>query len=502
MKYIKYAFLLGFVCAVSSCEMDITPTTSIEVSSDTPLIQNRDNMDKFLNGMMARYRTTQYGLYSYTTEIQCDMFNAAADFGNRNGSPHRMDNSFTTSDYSIRDVWANNYYAIKDVNVFLSQIDKFEGTDDDMAYAKVTKGYACFFRAALYHQLIRHFAKDYEPSTAASDLGVPLLTEHDIDARPSRATVQAVYDNIVTDLTTAETLLSTEEGAARSGYPTIDLVKALKARVFLAMHKYSEAADLAKAVIDTRHYTLSSTAEEMEAEWVNDNGGEALFQLAATLTEEGSGRNSIFTNYSTKKINNQTVIVYQPDFVPTKTLIGLYDSNDARLNQWFGAKYGVYMVNSVRTGVSLFLKYPGNPSLTSNTVPNSRQFVKPFLIGEQYLIAAEGYYMANRVGEAKTMLNLLQNKRGATETEATLENIRKEWAKETVGEGFRMDCLKRWKLGFNGRLPQDVCATDKLISLGDDYEKKQVAADTHYFSWAIPTYDMQTNSNLVQNPMW
>lgn len=501
-KYMKYAFLLGLLCAVSSCEMNITPTTAIEVSPDAPLMQNRDNIDKFVNGMMARYRATQYGVYSYTSEVQCDMFNAAVDFGNRNGTSHRMDNSFTTSDYNIRDVWRGNYYALKEINIFLSQIDRFEGTTADMAYAQVTKGYACFFRAAVYHQLIRHFAKDYEPATAGSDLGVPLILEHDIDARPARATVQAVYDQIVTDLTTAEGLLSGEEGVARSGYPTIDLVKALKARVFLAMHKYGEAASLAKSVVDTKHYTLSSTDADMTAEYTNDEGTEPLLQLAATLTEEGSGRNGIYTGYATKKIDNQNIIVYQPDFFPTKTLLGLYDANDVRLKNWFGAKYDVYMANAIREGVSVFLKYPGNPTLSTSSVPNGRQKVKPFLIGEQYLIAAEAFFLDNKPVDAKAILNELQTKRGALETEATLANIQKEWAKETVGEGVRLDCLKRWKLGFDGRVPQDLCDQENLIMKGDNYEKKKVAADTFYFSWAIPTYDMQTNSNLTQNTGW
>lgn len=504
-KIIKYTFLLGLISLVSSCDMDITTSTAIEVAPGTPLIQNRDNLEKFRNGFMAAYRASQYGIHSYTTEVQCDMFNAAVDFGNRNGAPHRMDNGFNPSDYSLRDVWVHNYSALKDINVFLSQIDNFQGTAEDVAYGQVCKGYALFFRAAQYHQLIRHYAKDYEPTTAKTDLGVPLLLEHNIEARPSRATVEAVYNQIITDLENAEKLLVKEEGEPRSGFPTIDVVKALKARVLLAMHNYKEAATTAKSIIDKNKYILASNNEEMVAEYINDNGNESILQLAATLTEEGSGRNDIFTNYATKKINNKNIVVYQPDFVPTKTLIGLYNTNDIRLANWFDTKkYGVYLVNSIRPGVFVFTKYPGNPKFTSNGVPNSRQKVKPFLIGEQYLIAAEAYFLDGNVAQAKVMLNALQQKRGATLTEATMANIQKEWAKETVGEGLRMDCLKRWKLGFNGRVPQDICNDNNLVNKGDNYEKKSVNADTYFFNWAIPTNELQTNENIKtqQNPGW
>lgn len=504
-KIIKYTFLLGLISFASSCDMDITPSTSIEVTPGNSLIQNRDNIEKFRNGMMARYRATQYGINSYTTEVQCDMFNAAADFGNRNGSPHRMDIGFTPSDYSLRDVWANNYYAIKGINVFLSQIDQFKGAEVDVAYGQVCKGYALFFRAAQYHQLVRHYAKDYEPSTANTELGVPLLLEHNIEARPARATIKAVYDQIIKDLEGAEQLLAKEIGTPRAGFPTVDAVKALKARVLLAMHNYKDAASTAKSIIDGNKYTLSSNNQEMTAEYTNDNGNEAIFQLAATLTEEGSGRNDIYTLYSTKKINNKNIIVYQPDFVPTKTLLGLYEPTDIRLANWFdSSKYGVYMVNDVRPGVVVFTKYPGNPTFTNNNVPNSRQKVKPFLIGEQYLIAAEASLLDGNAVQAKAILNALQQKRGATLTEATMANIQKEWAKETVGEGFRMDCLKRWKMGFSGRVPQDICNTNNLVNKGDNYEKKNVLADTYYFNWAIPTNEIQTNDNIKsqQNAGW
>ena len=60
----------------------------------------------------------------------------------------------------------------------------------------------------------------------------------------------------------------------------------------------------------------------------------------------------------------------------------------------------------------LFTRYMGNPELTTS-VPNSRHLVKPFLLPEMYLINAEANAKAGKTTDAVTILNQLQNARGA-----------------------------------------------------------------------------------------
>ena len=119
------------------------------------------------------------------------------------------------------------------------------------------------------------------------------------------------------------------------------------------------------------------------------------------------------------------------------------------------------------------------------------------MIGEMYLIAAEAELSSNPAA-AKEDLNALQAARGAAEAEATVETVRKEWFRETVGEGLRMVTMKRWGLGYDGRPMQPGAAN--ALNQGTDYDQKVLPASDHHFCWPVPSYEMNINKNLVQNP--
>ena len=124
--------------------------------------------------------------------------------------------------------------------------------------------------------------------------------------------------------------------------------------------------------------------------------------------------------------------------------------------------------------------------------------IKPILLSEMYLIAAEAELSSNAAA-AKTDLNALQAARGASQTEATAETVQKEWYRETVGLGLRMPCLKRWGLGFNGRPGQPQAVAKEIIVLQANFADKVMNANDSRFVWPVPTHEIQVNRNLVQN---
>ena len=125
------------------------------------------------------------------------------------------------------------------------------------------------------------------------------------------------------------------------------------------------------------------------------------------------------------------------------------------------------------------------------------QAPKPFKISEMYLIAAEAE-LSTDVAAAKKDLNALQTARGAVATEATEATVQQEWFKETVGEGFRMSCLKRWGKGFSGRAPQ--AGAENVVQQGQYFTEKVFEANSYFFQWPIPSHELKVNKNLVQNP--
>lgn len=512
-KYNKLMLILGIgAITLTSCHMEELPKTAISYVDGADMITTYADLQKFANGLNQAYRVTHYGQISEADELMCDGFNATIDFGNNFGAIHRTDASFTASDYDTRDMWAINYWAIKNFNLFIEHVAKFQTEDAaEKAAADVATGKAHFFRASSYLQLVRHFGKAYG-SSSSTDLAVPLVLKYDQQEKPARATVADVYAQVKADLDVAAAKLSGVAGKVASLEPTIDAVNALYARYYLDIKDYANAAAYAEKVIkSSAGYALASTQEAMDAEYSNDAGTEPIIQLAATLAESGAAEvyanvtNNLVNDCYTMTTNDKTYGTFvRPYYIPSKKLVESYEADDLRFQTWFSNAITCVLNGGNVTGqFYVFTKYLGNPKLTSTGVPNSRQHIKPLLIGEMYLIAAESNFRNNKADAAKTLLNTLQKARGASETEATAETIETEWFKETVGEGLRINCFKRWGKGYTGRAAQDgakAILAQEGSEGGKSYTSKTMTADDYHWQWPVPTYELQVNDNLVQNP--
>lgn len=493
-KIITSILAAASVFAIASCDLNLSPNYAIATVEGEPLIQTASNLTSMENGILSAYRSVQNGDFVIPQDLMFDGFNATLDFGNNYGALHKTDRNFTSADYDVEDYWAYNYYAIKNFNVLLANIDD---VPEDLAEdAKIVKGEAFFFRASSYLNLARHFGKAYNHSNPETDLCVPLVLEYNPSDRPARATIAQVYEAIGKDLDSAAVCLAGVKGAVRSLKPTIDAVNALYARYYLDKGDNAKAAEYAHKVIDTGTYALENSAEAINADFVNDNGTEPVIQLAISKTEFTGNTFAAYLNPSAD--NNVTAgEAFRPYYLPSKKLVDSYEASDIRLN-WFDNTIPVFIEGSYHTGEFLaFVKFRGNPALTDSPVRNCRQAPKPIRISELYLIAAEAE-LASNPAAAKADLNALQAARGATPTDATAATVQNEWFKETVGEGLRMSCLKRWNLGFNGRPAQD--AAKNVVQQIDNFTNKVFDKDSYYFQWPIPSHERKINKNLEQNP--
>ena len=490
-SFIYMIAAVAIASVLSSCDMNLKPTTSIAYVEGEPLMISDSDVSEFENGILSSFRSRFDGVYYQTQEVMVDYFNASADYGNNYGAVHRMDVDFTDGEYNTRDHWSGHYGSIKNYNIFIENADNV--ADDLKEYAQFVKGEALFCRAFSYLHLARHFGKPYG-SSSSTDLAVPLVTVYDQLDKPARATVAEVYAQVKADLDAAAAILAGETGEARADYPTIDAVNALYARYYLDIKDYSNAASYAEKVINTGHYKLASTEEEMEAEYTNDEGEEPIMQMYASKSE-GYGTNDIYTltnNASDKGLNLRSY------YFPTKKLVEAYEPDDLRFKQWFTNEIPNFVSGSYHEGQFYsFVKYYNNPALNSGNVPQARHARKPIKISEMYLIAAEAYAQAGNAAKAKEVLNALQTARHATLTEGTMDAVKNEWFKETVGEGLRLNCLKRWGDGMAARTPQDGAAL--LIMTGAGYEQRTIPAGFAKLTWPVPTYELQVNPNLVQN---
>lgn len=520
---LRIAFVSALsLSALTACDLDVTPDASMDYNEswqgDITVAQAH------YRGLASAFRSVCGGSYIVAQDEQADLFNAASDFGNRGGLEHSW--SFQADDEAT--VWNGCYSIIKQCNDVINNIGNItlNTTDETKAAAQKTiinaiKGEAYLMRAICYHNIVLRYAKDYEASTATeANSGVPLVTTVDINNKPKRSTLQETYDFIKKDIAQARQLMSDDadvsgNNTAKVNRLTLDAADLFEARVDLYMDNYSEAAKLTQKLIDSGNYPLITSAGDFASMWKNDEGSEIIFEPYCSVDERPANM-SLYTNQNANFSNQIQAAVFVPDWYPTKTLLSLYEKNDVRLSTFFRTGYVAYSSSeSVSLGAAyIFNKYPGNPALKK--APSEISYYnsyKLFRIAEAYLIAAEAYYRSGDETNATKVLNELRTARGASAIAATGANlfndIKDEWTREFVGEGYRLDALKRWHDSMKRGVPQyDLYPDDGVVDPNsiadfiyqrDDYTGLSVDASNKRWVWEIPTNDRISDPAITPN---
>ena len=160
-----------------------------------------------------------------------------------------LDNTANSSYNTAR--WGVPYHTIYSANEVLATIDP-ETEDNSLKYYRAQ---ALGNRAYCYWLLAQCYQFNYVGHQSSPC--VPIITEDNLSEAgvngAPRATVQEVYDQILSDLTTALELVEGNPAAVRADKRYIDknVLLAIRARVYLCMQDYANAAADAQAVINS-----------------------------------------------------------------------------------------------------------------------------------------------------------------------------------------------------------------------------------------------------------
>lgn len=473
--------------ALTACEMDQFPTSSIPNEESWQVYQDAVN---FNQGLFARLRSV--GATGWTiSDMQMDYFQPGKGYGNRGGLIYRWEYLSTEDD--MESVWTTAYSTITNCNNFINNYKGIEVSEDEAAALEQLAGEAYFIRAYAYYVLATRFCKDYNAATAQSDLGLPIMKEVDINARPARSSMQETWDFIKADLDkAAELITNTDPTGTSISTPVID---AMRARVALQMDNYDDAVKYAKELTENDFFALASDSASFAKLWVYDEGDEIIFAPAENDQERHTWG---YLSYNTGQK------AYSPDWIPSKATYDMYEDGDLRKSQWFLETEKVVESDvTSEAGVKLFAKYPGNPTLLKageTTLTTHANAPKMIRLAEMYLILAEAYAKQGDDANARTYLNALISSRNAAPLEGgdVLAAIKQEWKKEFIGEGMRLTCLKRWGDGFK----RNPAAQDESIIVMTNPELgvgANIASSNMRWVWEIPQNDLNTNKNLIPN---
>lgn len=190
--------------------------------------------------------------------------------------------SYTGDNLHLSQWWRELYEGVANANLAIDGITNIPPPFAD-SERKLWLGHAHFLRALHYFYLVRLWG-DVPLITA------PVKDRKSPDMYPSRASIQSVYDLIVSDLQTAEA--SGLPAKDENGRASVGAVKALLANVYLTMagfplnkgtEYYQLAADKAKEVIDSNTFGLFPTYNEIHLR-ANKNKNEHIFMVQYSVS--------------------------------------------------------------------------------------------------------------------------------------------------------------------------------------------------------------------------
>jgi starch-binding outer membrane protein, SusD/RagB family len=302
--------------------------------------------------------------------------------------------------------------------------------------------------------LIKYFGeKPYFAGSAATLKGVPLITAPGPSApqdelyKLPRATVEAVYQQIIADFTAAETDLPAKNGV----YANKASASLALARVYLQQDKFVEARDAANRCITTATANGFSLVTTYAGAFNNSaNTTEDLFAMQVT---DQAGTNSCFTFFSTS-----TYGARDGDIEVTDAHYNKYSATDARRSLFF-SEAGAWRCGKWR---------------------DVYKNVKVMRLAEAYLIRAEcNQRLATIIGATPDAdVNRTRSRAGLTPlVGATLQQILDERELELAFEGQGLWDAKRLRLTVDGKPWND-----------------------NKMTFPIPLRERNVDPNLDQNP--
>jgi hypothetical protein len=417
LNYILSAALITLLVTACEKRLDILPYQSI--TADKALETESDVTVTLIGAYDGAQSAATYG---GDIMVLNDLIgnNANINFtGTFAGLTDAYQTLMTSNNSFAAGTWISAYNTINRCNNVLSALDKVTSTP---ARKSSVEGQALFLRASMYFELVRLYAKTIGDGDASSNPGVPLVLSKTVSVSNAdympRASVKAVYDQVVADFTKAESLLP----ASNTIYATKWAAAAQLSRVHLMLKNYTAAGDAANRVIVGSGKTLNPDFTKLWFTFINNGGanpGEYLFSMTVTVQD---GSNSLNTYFGRNVGIAGTA--GRSDCKVKAAHIALYETGDVR-KTFFALSGGN---NYTRKHLDRY----GN-------VPIVR-------LAEMYLTRAEANFRnSTAVGAApRNDINLIRTRAGLPGlTTLTLDAITKERYLELAFEGHNLHEAKR-----------------------------------------------------------
>lgn len=441
-----------------------------------------------VNGAYRKLYESGQSLYNSLFQIGVEMATDDYVAGPRARNPHVRAISGLTHDASndrMEQLWKQSYDAINASNIVVDRVAQI--ADDKISAAGRARiiNEARFLRALHYFNLVRWFGPvPVVLHEATSPKGEDLYVE--------KATEDAVYQQIIQDLTAAEALPATY-GGADVGRAASGAAKSLLAKVYLTRKQWPEAAAKSKEVIDAGTYGLFADFADV-FNTATKNGREHIFsaQFRGNFNYQGNSLASRSAPANIPGINGDYAdAIHRPG--------GLYESftdNDRRKAVTFVTQMVSPLDGKTYNVEPHFFKYydpavVGNQGQSSKNLPIIR-YAEVLLIYAEALNEASGAPTA----QAYWALDEVRRRAGIAPLQDIAPALSQAQFRDSVFQERRKELVYEYQRWFD------------LVRRGADYyvatlkaAGKTTAAPKH-LHFPTPQRELNLNPKLTQHPDW
>lgn len=492
-------FATVFLFAVVGCTsdfLDTKPTNKLDYST---VVETSQGLMNIINGIHRdMYTRTPYGQGYNGQTGAIVMFDSMAEdlvYTGTAGSWHvselRWLSADKDNDAGTNYPWRFYYKIVNNANIVINTASTVfiepSNQTTEIALRDKAMGEAYAYRAWAFFQLVQIYGKRFDKSAANDEDGIILRLTPSTNPM-KRNTIKECYDQIHNDLNMAITLLNGKSRPHKSQF-NVNVVKGIKARVYLTQQEWALAAQFAGEA--RQDLPLMTNAEYVlgfnnisNKEWMW--GSQILPDNSDTFGNFGA---FMSRNFSSSVIRSAPKAIYRP-------LYDLFPANDIR------------KANFDPTGKHTSLGLPSNfvkklytsQKFLAQSTSDSRVDVPYMRVAEMYLIQAEALARNGQEAEAKAIFNVLESNRKAqtynssNTGEPFITEIMNSRRLELWGEGFRWFDLKRLNLPVvrNAANSNHIATVVNNVFVVSNTDNK--------WQFKIPRQEIDSNPLCAQNP--
>ncbi|MBL4677148.1 MAG: RagB/SusD family nutrient uptake outer membrane protein [Mucilaginibacter sp.] len=392
---------------------------------------------------------------------------------------------------ALQTFWTASYYPIENCNSIIANVSKTEVVNATQRDNFLAEAY--FLRAYYYFNLVRLYGSVPLKITATTDLNNTQL---------EKAPVEDIYNQIVSDLTTADK--AGLQWTDKTGHVSKGAIKSLLAKVYITMAGYplnkgneyfQKAYDAAKEVIASGQFSIFANYADLRNP-TNYNTGEHIFMIQHDEATVPNIMHFTMMPYPELPISIQPS--YSGAMAPAKAFYDSYQTDDQRVveQNFYYTKHTQYSDPSktITFPMPYIYKYWNDQAEISGRDGSNFPLIK---YSDVLLLCAEAKASldggSTSDATALSAYNQVHQRAfpsGTAAASVTLDNVQKERYWELAFE------FQTWFDMMRTRKAFDVANNTMVNLIGYKAPMHQRAFTEKDLLWPIPLAEVQKDPNL------